>query len=218
MFLSWILKTYMTDVLRTSPERPIIWSQGRPTIGSRRRPVDIPIHIFWIFVFPVKTSNRCVKQRLLHLKNTFFIKSCKAKTIASKKHFFHQIINFLVSPLRVPWRSPGGLLAVSDVRTFRVSSGDVPRTFQAGWVGQSWRNYLFKLQNQAEHNITNKITAPGYFIRNCNNACDILEWTLFLHYFWLQEFIQRKQAKHFFKLEKKYLSKESLKEKCKTFY
>ena len=89
MFLSWILKTYMTDVLRTSPERPIIWSQGRPTIGSRRRPVDIPIHIFWIFVFPVKTSNRCVKQRLLHLKNTFFIKSCKAKTIASKKRFFH---------------------------------------------------------------------------------------------------------------------------------
>ena len=30
---------------------------------------------------------------------------CKTKTIASKKHFFHQIINFFVSPLRVPWRS-----------------------------------------------------------------------------------------------------------------
>ena len=162
MFLSWILKTYMTDVLRTSPERPIIWSQGRPAIGSRRLPVDIPIHIFWIFVFPVKTSNRCVNPRLLHLKNTFFIKSCKAKTIASKKHFFHQIINFLVSPLRVPWRSPGGLLVVSDVRTFRVPSGDVPGTFQAGWVGQSWRNSLFKLQNQAEHNTTNKVKAPGY--------------------------------------------------------
>ena len=30
---------------------------------------------------------------------------CKTKTIASKKHFFHQIIIFFVGPLRVPWRS-----------------------------------------------------------------------------------------------------------------
>ena len=27
----------------TSPERPIIWSPGRPATGSRRRPVDVPI-------------------------------------------------------------------------------------------------------------------------------------------------------------------------------
>ena len=28
----------MTDVPRTSPERPMIWSPGRPATGSRRRP------------------------------------------------------------------------------------------------------------------------------------------------------------------------------------
>ena len=71
MFLGWIFKTYMTDVLQTSPERPMIWSPGHFATGSRRRPVDVPIYNFWIFVFPVKNSNRCVKQRLLHLKNTF---------------------------------------------------------------------------------------------------------------------------------------------------
>ena len=48
--------------------------QGCPASGSRRRPVDVPIQNFCIFVFPVKISNRCVKQELLHLKNTFFIK------------------------------------------------------------------------------------------------------------------------------------------------
>ena len=64
----------MTDVPGTSPERPIIWSLGRPGTGSRRRPVDVPIYNFCIFVFPVKDSNRCVKQELLHLINSFFIK------------------------------------------------------------------------------------------------------------------------------------------------
>ena len=64
----------MTDVPGTSPERPIIWSPGRPTTGSRRRPADVPIQTFCVFVFPVKNSNRCVKQELLYLKNTFFIK------------------------------------------------------------------------------------------------------------------------------------------------
>ena len=68
MFLSWIYKTYMTNVPRTSPESPIIWSPTRPVTGSRRRPGDIPIYNFWIFVFPVRKSNECVKQRLLHLK------------------------------------------------------------------------------------------------------------------------------------------------------
>ena len=75
MFLSWILKTYMTDVPRKFPERPIIWSPGRSATGSRRHPVDVPIYNFWIFVFPVKNSNNCVKQKLLHLKKHFFIKS-----------------------------------------------------------------------------------------------------------------------------------------------
>ena len=103
----------MTDVPRTSPERPIIWSPGRPATGSRRRPVDVPIQNFCIFVFPVKNSNRCVKQGLLHLKNTFFIKSS----------FFC-------------WSegSPEGPLEFPDVRIFREPSGDVPGMSQAGWV------------------------------------------------------------------------------------
>ena len=82
----------MTDVPGTSPERPIIWSPGRPATGSRRRPVDVPIQNFCIFVFPVKNSNKCVTQELLHLKNTFFIKLpifCWCPK----------------SPLKVPWRS-----------------------------------------------------------------------------------------------------------------
>ena len=29
------------------------------------------------------------------------------------------------------------------------------------------------------------------FISNCNNAIVVLDWTLLLHYFWLQEFIQQ---------------------------
>ena len=82
----------MTDVPGTSPERPIIWSPGRPATGSRRRPVDVPIQNFCIFVFPVKNSNRCVKQGLLHLKNTFFIKSSIFLLVPQ-------------SPLKVPWRS-----------------------------------------------------------------------------------------------------------------
>ena len=64
----------MTDVPGMSSERPIIWSPGRPATVSRRSPVDVPIYNFCIFVFRVKNSNRCVKQELLYLKNTFFIK------------------------------------------------------------------------------------------------------------------------------------------------
>ena len=92
MFLSWILKTNMTVVLRTSPECPIIWSPERPATGSRRCPVDVPIYNFWIFVFPVKNSNSCVKQRLLHLKNTF---------LSNHQSFCWS----LKSPLKVPRRS-----------------------------------------------------------------------------------------------------------------
>ena len=44
----------MTNVPGTSPERPIIWSPGCPATLSRRRPVDVPISNFCIFVFPVK--------------------------------------------------------------------------------------------------------------------------------------------------------------------
>ena len=108
MFLSWILKTYMTNVSRTSPERPIIWSSGHPTTVSRRLPVDVPIYNFWIFVFPVKNSHSRVKQRLLHLKNTFF--------------FFIKSSFFVL----VPYESPKSSLEVRDVRTFRGSSWDVP--------------------------------------------------------------------------------------------
>ena len=109
MFLSWILKTYMTDVPQTSPERPIIWSPGRLATRSRRRPMDVLIYNFWIFVFRVKNSNSCVKQRLLHLKNTFFIK-----------------LSIFLGPPRVPWRS-------HDVSIFRGPSGDVSGMSHAGW-------------------------------------------------------------------------------------
>ena len=110
IFLSWILKTYMTDVLWTSLERPIIWSPGHPATGSRRRPMDVPIYNFWIFAFPVKSSNRWVKQRLFHLKSTFFIKSS---------------IFFCWSP-----KSP---LEIPDVRTSRGPSEDFPGMLHAGW-------------------------------------------------------------------------------------
>ena len=83
----------MTEVPGTSPVRSIIWSPGRRATGSRRRPVDVPIQNFCIFVFPVKNSNRCVKQELLHLKNTFFIKLSFFFCWSPK------------SPLKVPWRS-----------------------------------------------------------------------------------------------------------------
>ena len=84
----------MTNVPGTYPERPIICSPGRSATGSRRRPVDVPIQNFCIFVFPVKNSNRWVKQELLHLKRTFFIKLSFFFLCCSPK-----------SPLKVPWRS-----------------------------------------------------------------------------------------------------------------
>ena len=64
-------KTCLIDVPRTSPERPIIWFQGRPVTESRGRLV----YNFWIIVLPVKSRNRYVIQTLLLLKNNFSIKS-----------------------------------------------------------------------------------------------------------------------------------------------
>ena len=90
----------MADVLGTSPERPIIWSPGRPAIGSRRHPVGVPIYNFCIFVSPVKNSNRCVKEELLHLKSIF----------SSNYLFFFGWLP--KSPLEVP-----------DVKTFRDLQG-----------------------------------------------------------------------------------------------
>ena len=131
----------MTNIPRMSPERPIIWSPGCPTAGSRRCPMDVPIYNFWIFVFPIKNSNKCAKQRLLHLKNTFFIKS-----------------SIFCGPLRVPWRSPEGPLEVLDVSTFRgllgpletspeycMLAGYLPACLSAwlaGWLAASLPTYL----------------------------------------------------------------------------
>ena len=115
----------MTDVPGTSPERHIIWSPGCPATESCRRPVDVRIQNFCIFVFPVKTSSRCVKQELLHLKNTFSI----------KLSFF----------LLIPQESPEGPPEVLDVRTFRRSSGYVPRRRMP--AGVSCENNLF-MQNR----------------------------------------------------------------------
>ena len=59
----------MTDLPGTSPERPIIWSPGRPATASRRRP-----HLEFLQIcFSSK------KQLQMY----------KTRTIASKKHFFH---------------------------------------------------------------------------------------------------------------------------------
>ena len=103
----------MTNVPRTSTELPIIWSLGHPASGFRARPVDVAIENFWVFAFPVKSSNRYVKQGLLHLKNPFFKKSS----------IF----------LMVSWEFPEGPLEVPDVRTFRGPLGDVHGTSRAGW-------------------------------------------------------------------------------------
>ena len=39
------------------------------------------------------------------------------------------------------------------------------------------------------------INCTWLFISNYNNVSDNLDWTWFLHYFWLQEFIQQKTKK-----------------------
>ena len=51
---------------------------------------------------------------------------------------------------------------------------------------------LKKLQNQTKHNITNKEIGPDYLWATAIMLLsDVLDWTRFLHYFWLQEFIQQ---------------------------
>ena len=45
------------------------------------------------------------------------------------------------------------------------------------------------------------------FISNCNNVSDILDWTWFLHYFWLQEFIQQ-QTENLMNKQKLYLNQQ----------
>ena len=74
VFVSWIWKTCLTDVPWTSLERPMIWPLGHSAFGSCRRPVDVPVYKFWIFVLPVKNRNNYVIQGLLLLKSNFFIK------------------------------------------------------------------------------------------------------------------------------------------------
>ena len=82
----------MTDVPRVFRECPLIWSLRRPAIGSRRCPEDVSIQNFLNIFFPVKNSIRCVKQGLLHLKNTFPLN--------------HQFLGWSPeSPLKVPWKS-----------------------------------------------------------------------------------------------------------------
>ena len=75
----------MTDVPRTSLERPIICSQGRSATRSRRRPRLELLNI----------CSSCKKQKQI----------CNIRTITSEKQFFHKIINFCIGPLRVPWKS-----------------------------------------------------------------------------------------------------------------
>ena len=103
----------MTDAQWTSPERPIIWSPGRPATGSRGRPCLDLLNICFSSKKQVCNRNRCVKQGLLHLKNNSFIKSSIFVLVPGES---------FECPLEVP-----------DVRTFRGPSGDVPGTSRAGW-------------------------------------------------------------------------------------
>ena len=75
VFVSWIQKTCLTDAARTSLERRIIWSSGRPATVTRRCLADVPIYNISIFVFPVKDRNKYVIQRLLLVKYNFINKS-----------------------------------------------------------------------------------------------------------------------------------------------
>ena len=53
----------MIDVPRTSPEHPIIWSPAYPANGSRRRPMDVPIWNFKLFVKKKKKTVIDVKNK-----------------------------------------------------------------------------------------------------------------------------------------------------------
>ena len=55
----------------------------------------------------------------------------------------------------------------------------------------NWRNYLSDLNKSGGTQHHKHINCTWLFISNCNNISDILDWTWFLHYFWLQEFIQQ---------------------------
>ena len=116
VFVTWIWKFYSTDVPRTSLEHLIIWSWGHPATESCRRPVEIPVWNFWIFVLSVKIRNRYVIQALLLLK-----------TISSLNHqfwyWFHE------SSLKDPSRSQA-------LRPLR----DVPGRSCAGWVVPFFKN------------------------------------------------------------------------------
>ena len=92
---------------------------------------------------------------------------CKTRTIGSKKHFFHYIINFCVSPLRV------SLLEVPDVRTFRGPSRDVSGTSLAGCENPSAlinisleddRSIFKSLQNLGKYNLP-------FIILKCSTFC-----------------------------------------------
>ena len=58
--------------------------------------------------------------------------------------------------------------------------------FANQFLSSSFVDYSRKYKQAAE------IVYLNYRIRwNCNIVSDILDWTWFLHYFWLQEFIQQ---------------------------
>ena len=62
------------------------------------------------------------------------------------------------------------------------------------WITAESRTKLMKLfiwttkSSRTQHQ--KQTNCIWLFISNCNNVSDILDWTWFLHYFWLQGFIQ----------------------------
>ena len=95
------------------------------------------------------------------------------------------------------------------------------------WITAEYRTKLKKLfiwttkSGGTQH--LKHIKCTWLFISNCNNISDILDWTWFLHYFWLQESFNNKRKnlwtrKNIFNLANTQSSyEESLKEKLHTF-
>ena len=96
------------DVPRTSHH---LGPQDVPQVGPIDVPWTSPFKNFEYLFFQKKNSGRCVKQRLLYLKNTFFIKSW----------------TFVLAPSKFP----EGPLEVPDVTMFRGPSEDVPGASRA---------------------------------------------------------------------------------------
>ena len=128
---------------------PSFGPQDVPELG----PVDAPIWNFCIFVFPVRSNNRCVKQELLHLKNIFSL----------NYQFFCWSPK---SPLKIPWRS----------RTLGPL-GDLQGTFPGRWLGNVWMFRFYLMFQNRWSQISTVLVFHGYW-----NSATILTNVVFSTY------------------------------------